>query len=152
MYSNVITAIDKIHMYLLCFQHQECYIFIIFGHQTNLSLLIFLSRSNSLSHANYIRLPLSYLLSHITPNLWSTSVLSSGWLLIALSEWWLLSCMIHWPTKQCYYRLGLRPLALVALPAQSRLQVYKMYHYPTWTWSLSFHTIETSEPEPWRAA
>ena len=81
------------------------------------------------------------------PYLRSSLALSSGALLILLSMSDSLSCTIHQPTKQCYYRLGLCLLALVALPAQSRLRVYKMYHYSTWTLSLSFHTIETSKPE-----
>ena len=73
--------------------------------------------------------------------------LSSGWSLIALSLWLFLSCTMYQPTKQCYYTLGLCPFTSVALPAQSRLRVYKLYYHPTWTLSLSFCTIETSEPE-----
>ena len=62
-----------------------------------------------------------------------------------LSVWWPLSCTIHWPTKRCYCRLGLCPLALVALPARSHPAVYKMYQYSTWTLSLSFRAIRTSK-------
>ena len=38
---------------------------------------------------------------------------------------------LHRPTKQCYYTLGLCPLASVALPARSCLRVYKLYQYST---------------------
>ena len=40
---------------------------------------------------------------------------------------------------------GLCPLCLLTLLAQSCLAVYKLYQYSTWTLSLSFHTIRTSE-------
>ena len=113
--------------------------------------LIFLSRSNSLITCRLHQTASFFSLITYHPNRRSTLVLSSGWLPIALSVWWLLSCMIHRPTKQCYCRLGLRPLALVALPARSHLRVYKLYYYSTWTLSLSFHTIETSEPESWKS-
>ena len=104
-----------------------CYIFI----RTSdlLSSLVLSSYRNPtpLSPADYIRLLLSPLLSLITPDLWSSLALSSGWLLIALSVAEFLSCTIHQPTKWCYCRLGLCPLALVALPARSWPGVYKMY-------------------------
>ena len=43
--------------------------------------------------------------------------------------------------------LGLCPLSPCHLICSSPPAVYKMYHYSTWTLSLSFRTIETSEPE-----
>ena len=52
------------------------------------------------------------------------------------------------PQSSVTIRLDYVPLPLVALPARSRLQVYKLYYYSTWTLSLSFRAIETSEPDP----
>ena len=100
-----------------------------------------------LSLTDYIGLLLSFPLIPYPLYRQSSLVLSSGWFLIILSVLWRLSHTIHWPTKQCCCRLGLCLLALVALPAQCRLQVYKLYQYLTWTLSLSFCTIETSEPK-----
>ena len=101
-----------------------------------------------LSYADHIGLPLSFLLIPYHPYRRSSLSLSSGVSLITLSLWLLLSCTIHRPTKQRYYTLGLCPLASVALPARSCLRVYKLYQYPTWTLSLSFRIIRTSEPNP----
>ena len=78
-----------------------------------------------------IGLPLPFLLIPYHPYHQSSLALSGGVSLITLSLWLLLSCTIHQPTKQCYYMPGLCPLASVALPAQSCLQVYKLYHYST---------------------
>ena len=99
-----------------------------------------------LSYADYIGLPRSFLLIHYHHYRRSSLTLSCGWSLIVLSLWRPLSCMIHRSPKQCYSTLGLCPLASVALPARSRLQVYKLYQYSTWTLSLSFCAIRTSEP------
>ena len=96
-----------------------------------------LSRSTSLIICRLHRTASFFSLIPYHPYRQSSLVLSSGGLLIALSVWWLLSCTIHRPTKQCYCRLGLCPLALVALPTQGHLRVYKLYHYSTWTLSLS---------------
>ena len=117
-----------------CCKHAPwCYIF--FGHRTNLSFCLVIPYLDPLSlitrRLHQTASFLSLILYH--PNLRSPLVLSSGCLLIALSVAVLLSCTIHRPTKQCYCRLGLCPLASVALPAQSCLWVYKLYYYSTWT-------------------
>ena len=79
----------------------------------------------------YIGLPLSFLLIPYHPYRRSSLALSSSAFPITLSWWLFLSCTIHQSTKQCYCTLGLCPLASVALPARSHLQVYKLYHYFT---------------------
>ena len=80
------------------------------------------------------------------PNLWLTLVLSSGALLIPLLVSVFLSCMIQRLTKRWYSRpwtMSPSPCHFIRLSPPA---VYKMYHYSTWTLSLSFCTIKTSEP------
>ena len=104
-----------------------------------------------LSLTDYIGLPHSSSLIPYHPNLGSTLVLSSDALLIPLSVSAFLSCMIHRLTKQWYCRPWTMSPSPYCFTHSSPPAVYKMYHYSTWTLSLSFRTIKTSEPESWKS-
>ena len=127
--------------------------FFITGHWTYLSFWpIFPYRDPlPLLYADYIGLPCSFFLIHYHPNLWPTLVLSSGTLLIFLSVSVLLSCTMHRLTKQWYCRPWTMSPSPYCFTHSSPPAVYKMYHYSTWTLSLSFRTIKTSEPESWKS-
>ena len=124
-----------------------CYVFI--GHWTYLSLLSYLSLSwlFPLSLADHIGLPHLFLLSLITP------IFDCPLYYLVADCLLPYQCLVHyhvqmyWPTKRCLVGFGLCPLSLSTLLTRSHLAVYKMYQYPTWTLSLSFCTIRTSELE-----
>ena len=118
-----------------------------------LSVLSFpISIPLALSPADYIRLPLSSLLSLITP------IVDRPLHYLVADSLSLYRCsgfyLVRYLTSQSSgtVGLGLCPLRLLTLLARGCPAVYKMYQYSTWTLSLSFRAIKTSEHRIQRAA
>ena len=145
---RILSRVLQMDLAIQCSDGIECYIFI--RHQT-----IIISYHLIFPYLDLLPLIICRLhqtvpfLSLIPYPLYrrSSLVLSSGWSLIALSVSWRLSCTIHRLTKWWYCR----PWTMSPLPCHftcsSPPAVYKMYYYSTWTLSLSFHVIKTSEPD-----
>ena len=125
---------------MLCFHHRTSDLS--FPSALSSTILI----HSPLSHADYIGLPLSFLLSLITSIVDCPLhyLVADSLLLYPYCGSYHVRCIASQSSGTVGQ--GLCPLHLLTLLAQGCPAVYKVYYYSTWTLSLSFRAIETSEP------